>query len=163
MTKSEPSPTSQATPVDGTSLGNGDLHDVQPFIDAGWTVLAPTYRGENGNPGTIELWLGEVQDAASTRLQIVEMQGDHFSSLAPALRAFSSRCRRASRPAGWRRRCRAGMLTTSLHRSSHDSDDDDDHMLDPARRRRRRVCARTGVRGESLAGGDGRAVRWRVR
>lgn len=59
----------------GTSLGNGDLHDVMPFVDAGWTVLAPTYRGENGNPGAIELWLGEVQDAANAARWLAAQPG----------------------------------------------------------------------------------------
>jgi acetyl esterase/lipase len=34
-------------------------------MDAGYVVLCPSYRGENGNPGEYEMWLGEVDDAAA--------------------------------------------------------------------------------------------------
>lgn len=35
------------------------------FAEAGYSVLVPTYRGENGNPGSFELLFGEVRDAAA--------------------------------------------------------------------------------------------------
>lgn len=45
-----------------------DLAAVQPFLDAGFVVLMPAWRGENGNPGRLELLYGEVDDAvAATR------------------------------------------------------------------------------------------------
>lgn len=47
----------------GFSLGYSDLTDCQPFIDAGYIVFAPTYRGENGNDGNFEYFYGEVSDA----------------------------------------------------------------------------------------------------
>jgi esterase/lipase len=47
----------------GFSLGYSDLTDCQPFIDAGYIVFAPTYRGENGNDGNFEYFYGEVTDA----------------------------------------------------------------------------------------------------
>ncbi|WP_172826799.1 S9 family peptidase [Flammeovirga sp. SJP92] len=47
----------------GFSLGYSDLSDCQPFIDAGYIVFAPTYRGENGNEGNFEYFFGEVEDA----------------------------------------------------------------------------------------------------
>ncbi len=47
----------------GFALGNGDLKDVQPFIDAGYVVMLPTLRGENGNAGNFEMFVGEVDDA----------------------------------------------------------------------------------------------------
>ncbi|WP_338813140.1 CocE/NonD family hydrolase [Bernardetia sp. Wsw4-3y2] len=47
----------------GFALGYQDVLDCQPFIDAGFVVFAPTYRGENGNDGNFEFFLGEVDDA----------------------------------------------------------------------------------------------------
>lgn len=47
----------------GFSLGYSDISDCQPFIDAGYIVFAPTYRGENGNNGNFECFFGEVTDA----------------------------------------------------------------------------------------------------
>jgi len=35
------------------------------YVDAGFTVVVPTYRGENGNTGNFELLFGEVNDAAA--------------------------------------------------------------------------------------------------
>ncbi|WP_165903886.1 alpha/beta hydrolase family protein [Hymenobacter gummosus] len=47
----------------GFALGAGDVAACQPFLDAGYVVFAPAYRGENGNPGHFELFWGEVDDA----------------------------------------------------------------------------------------------------
>ena len=47
----------------GTALEAAELARVQPFVDAGYAVVAPTWRGENGNPGAQELLYGEVDDA----------------------------------------------------------------------------------------------------
>ncbi|MEZ4249178.1 MAG: alpha/beta fold hydrolase [Polyangiales bacterium] len=47
----------------GFALGEADVRDCQPFVDAGWVVFAPSFRGENGNPGFHELYFGEVDDA----------------------------------------------------------------------------------------------------
>lgn len=47
----------------GFSLGYSDVSDCQPFIDAGYIVFAPSYRGENGNDGNFEYFYGEVSDA----------------------------------------------------------------------------------------------------
>ncbi len=47
----------------GLALGKGDLADVQAFRNAGYTVMLPALRGENGNPGAYELFVGEVDDA----------------------------------------------------------------------------------------------------
>ncbi len=49
----------------GFSLGMSDMYDTQPFIDNGFVVFTPTYRGENGNDGNYELFMGEVDDAKS--------------------------------------------------------------------------------------------------
>jgi acetyl esterase/lipase len=47
----------------GFAFGADDFEDARPFLDAGFAVMCPTLRGENGNPGTFELYLGEVEDA----------------------------------------------------------------------------------------------------
>jgi acetyl esterase/lipase len=49
----------------GFALGEGDLDAVRKFHEAGFAVFTPALRGENGNPGNHELWLGEVDDALS--------------------------------------------------------------------------------------------------
>lgn len=53
----------------GFALGDGDAADAIPFLEAGFIVMMPTVRGENGNPGHFELFLGEVDDliAAAAR------------------------------------------------------------------------------------------------
>jgi dienelactone hydrolase len=45
------------------AFGADDFEAVRPFLDAGFAVLTPTLRGENGNPGDFELLWGEVDDA----------------------------------------------------------------------------------------------------
>lgn len=47
----------------GFAFGAGDLEACQPFMDAGYVVMAPMLRGENGNPGNFELFFGEIDDA----------------------------------------------------------------------------------------------------
>lgn len=49
----------------GFALGEEDLKQVQPFVEAGYVVLVPAWRGENGNPGNFEMCFGEVDDAAA--------------------------------------------------------------------------------------------------
>lgn len=46
----------------GFSFGESDWEDIQPYLDAGYVVMAPTLRGENGNPGYFEFFYGEVDD-----------------------------------------------------------------------------------------------------
>lgn len=49
----------------GTRLSQEFLEEASPpFLDAGFIVMLPTLRGENGNQGDYELFLGEVDDAA---------------------------------------------------------------------------------------------------
>jgi acetyl esterase/lipase len=38
---------------------------LKPFMDAGYVVMWPTYRGEHGNSGYHERFFGEVDDAAA--------------------------------------------------------------------------------------------------
>jgi acetyl esterase/lipase len=48
----------------GFAFNMDDFAATKPFMDRGYIVLCPTYRGENGNPGDFELFLGETDDAA---------------------------------------------------------------------------------------------------
>ncbi|MEZ4379808.1 MAG: CocE/NonD family hydrolase [Nannocystaceae bacterium] len=47
------------------SLVPADFARVRPFVDAGFAVLTPSLRGENGNPGAFELLYGEVDDGVA--------------------------------------------------------------------------------------------------
>jgi dienelactone hydrolase len=47
------------------SLVPADFERVRPFLDAGFAVLTPSLRGENGNPGRFELLYGEVDDGVA--------------------------------------------------------------------------------------------------
>jgi len=47
----------------GFAYDHGDLKVPALFREAGFAALAPTYRGENGNPGDFELFRGELDDA----------------------------------------------------------------------------------------------------
>ncbi len=42
-----------------------DYEFCRPALDAGFVVLVPMFRGENGNPGQYEALLGETDDAAA--------------------------------------------------------------------------------------------------
>jgi acetyl esterase/lipase len=48
---------------------------VRPFLDAGFVVLWPTYRGEHGNPGSFEEFFGEVDDAAAAARWLAGLAG----------------------------------------------------------------------------------------
>lgn len=52
------------------ALADRHLRACQPFIDAGFAVLAPSYRGENGNPGAHEMLWGELDDALAALAQL---------------------------------------------------------------------------------------------
>jgi dienelactone hydrolase len=45
------------------AFGPDDFEMVRPFLDAGYVIMTPMLRGENGNPGDFELLWGEVDDA----------------------------------------------------------------------------------------------------
>jgi hypothetical protein len=47
----------------GWALDDEHVRDCQPFVEAGFAVFAPSYRGENGNPGAHEMLWGELDDA----------------------------------------------------------------------------------------------------
>ena len=46
----------------GFWFGNEDWDALKPFLDAGFAVMAPRVRAENGNPGDFEYYRGEVED-----------------------------------------------------------------------------------------------------
>ena len=47
----------------GWSLSEEDWENVAPFASAGFVLFMPALRAENGNPGSYESFLGEVDDA----------------------------------------------------------------------------------------------------
>jgi len=47
----------------GFALSYKELERTVPFTNAGYITFAPSYRGENGNPGNFEIFMGEVRDA----------------------------------------------------------------------------------------------------
>lgn len=59
----------------GFAFGASDLDVCQPFLDAGYVVMAPTWRGENGNPGDFELFFGEVDDARAAAQWLAKQPG----------------------------------------------------------------------------------------
>lgn len=62
------------------ALGPKDRAAVQPFVDAGFAVLMPALRGENGNPGRQELLYGEIDDGVAAARWLAdrpEIDGAH--------------------------------------------------------------------------------------
>lgn len=49
----------------GFAFGAEDFLICEPFRRAGFVVMAPMLRGENGNPGNFELLWGEIDDASA--------------------------------------------------------------------------------------------------
>lgn len=49
----------------GFALGDSDIEDVGLFVEHGFAVFVPAWRGENGNAGSFELYYGEVDDAVA--------------------------------------------------------------------------------------------------
>jgi dipeptidyl aminopeptidase/acylaminoacyl peptidase len=47
----------------GWAFDSSDWKDAEPFAKAGFVLFMPMLRGENGNPGNYESFLGEVDDA----------------------------------------------------------------------------------------------------
>lgn len=47
----------------GFALTYPQMAFTKPFSEAGFVVFAPSWRGENSNPGCFELFMGEVRDA----------------------------------------------------------------------------------------------------
>lgn len=49
----------------GFAFGRSDFDEARPFLEAGYAVLVPWYRGENGHEGNFEFMYGELTDAAA--------------------------------------------------------------------------------------------------
>lgn len=58
---------------DGTSFSEEELTQALSFAEAGFMVFAPTFRGENGNPGVHELLFGELDDLVAAATRVVEL------------------------------------------------------------------------------------------
>lgn len=56
----------------GFAFDSDDFDVARPFLQAGFAVLTPTSRGENGNEGAFELMLGEVDDALAAVAWVAE-------------------------------------------------------------------------------------------
>ncbi len=59
----------------GFAVGAGDFDDAQAFVDAGYVVMMPASRGENGNPGGFEYLLGEVDDFINAGAAMAALPG----------------------------------------------------------------------------------------
>lgn len=59
----------------GYAFGADDFDDARPFLDAGFAVLAPMLRGENGNPGHFEMYFGEIDDARAAVAWVARQPG----------------------------------------------------------------------------------------
>ena len=46
----------------GFSFAKSEWESMQEYIDQGFVLMTPTFRGENGNPGYFEYFYGEVDD-----------------------------------------------------------------------------------------------------
>ncbi|MEO8495780.1 MAG: prolyl oligopeptidase family serine peptidase [Planctomycetota bacterium] len=49
----------------GWAFGESDWDDAAPFVEAGFVLMMPMLRAENGNPGSFEHDYGEVDDAVA--------------------------------------------------------------------------------------------------
>ena len=59
----------------GWALGAGDFEEARAFVDEGFAVLLPAWRGENGNPGHFEMYYGEVDDARAALAYLAAVPG----------------------------------------------------------------------------------------
>jgi len=59
----------------GWAFGDGDWEDAEPFAKAGFILFMPMLRAENGNPGTYESFLGEVDDAIAAGRFVSSLPG----------------------------------------------------------------------------------------
>jgi acetyl esterase/lipase len=58
----------------GPLLHEGTMRNCKPFIDRGFVVMTPMVRGESGNPGVEEMYLGEVDDAKAAVVWLSEQR-----------------------------------------------------------------------------------------
>jgi len=59
----------------GFALAKEDFDDVRPFVQAGYVVFAPAWRGEDGNPGDFQMLYGEVNDASAALDVLAQVLG----------------------------------------------------------------------------------------
>lgn len=59
----------------GFAFGADDWDAAKMLVDAGYILLMPRLRGENGNPGNFELFGGEVDDAIAAGRYLAEVPG----------------------------------------------------------------------------------------
>ena len=64
----------------GDALGAEDANSILPFLNTGFLVILPSWRGENGNPGNYESCYGEVDDAVNA-IEYLKTRPDVDSSL----------------------------------------------------------------------------------
>jgi dienelactone hydrolase len=57
----------------GFAFGDDDLVMPQPFRDAGFVVMVPILRGENGQPGNFTLYYDEVEDVLGAAESLAEL------------------------------------------------------------------------------------------
>ena len=65
----------------GFQLRDFDIDNAKEFVKRGFAVFLPTWRGENGNAGSFEMWFGEVRDAAAALDLLKNMPGIDESRL----------------------------------------------------------------------------------
>lgn len=58
----------------GFAFSKGDWNNIKPYLDAGFVVMTPTFRGENGNPGNFEFFYGEVDDLINAGKYLASQQ-----------------------------------------------------------------------------------------
>lgn len=59
----------------GFAMGIGDVDDARPFLEAGYALLLPMLRGENGNAGDFEYLRGEFDDARAAVNWLAKQDG----------------------------------------------------------------------------------------
>lgn len=59
----------------GFAFGADDWDQAEPFRKAGYIVMIPILRGENGGPGHFEMFYGEVDDAIAAGKFLQSMPG----------------------------------------------------------------------------------------
>ncbi|WP_167492230.1 alpha/beta hydrolase family protein [Leptospira koniambonensis] len=57
----------------GFSKDHRDWPDLKPFIEAGFIVLYPSWRSEDGNAGDFEFLYGEVEDAIAAGKYLADL------------------------------------------------------------------------------------------
>jgi len=59
----------------GFALSHVDFEDARPFVTAGYLVLMPAWRAENGNAGEFQRYFGEVDDACEALQYLNKIPG----------------------------------------------------------------------------------------